>query len=50
MAQFTHTRHTLQVFCSFLAGNDFLAHVPSLDIYDRPSALETLLDKYKVRG
>ncbi len=29
-------------------GNDFLPHVPSLDIYDRPSALETLLDKYKV--
>ncbi|KAL4444979.1 hypothetical protein ABPG77_004029 [Micractinium sp. CCAP 211/92] len=35
------------VFCTFLAGNDFLPHVPSLDIYDRPSALETLLDKYK---
>jgi hypothetical protein len=29
------------------AGNDFLPNVPSLEIYDRPSALDTLLDTYK---
>ena len=36
--------------CTFLAGNDFVPQLPSLDIYDRPSALQTLLDKYKARG
>ncbi|KAL4859717.1 5'-3' exoribonuclease 2 [Chlorella vulgaris] len=35
------------VFVTFLAGNDFLPHIPSLDIYDRPSALQTCLDAYK---
>ncbi|PRW57356.1 sorting nexin 2B [Chlorella sorokiniana] len=35
------------VCCTFLAGNDFVPQLPSLDIYDRPSALQTLLDKYK---
>lgn len=35
--------------CTFLAGNDFVPQLPSLDIYDRPSALQTLLDKYKAR-
>ncbi len=29
------------------AGNDFLPNVPSLEIYDRPSALDTLLDAYR---
>ena len=38
------------VACTFLAGNDFVPQLPSLDIYDRPSALQTLLDKYKARG
>jgi len=33
---------------AFPPGNDFLPNLPSLDIYDRPSALETLLNKYKV--
>jgi hypothetical protein len=41
------TRVLLQVLLTFLAGNDFVPHIPSLDIYDRPSALETLLDAYK---
>ena len=35
------------VCLTFLAGNDFIPHVPSLDIYDRPSALDTLLNVYK---
>lgn len=38
------------VCCTFLAGNDFVPQLPSLDIYDRPSALQTLLDAYKVQG
>jgi hypothetical protein len=38
------------VACTFLAGNDFLPALPSLDIYDRPSALDTLLEQYKVGG
>ena len=29
-----------------LAGNDFLPNVPSLDIYDRPSALDTLMVRW----
>lgn len=29
------------------AGNDFLPNVPSLEIYDRPSALDTLLEAYR---
>lgn len=28
-------------------GNDFLPHIPSLDIYDNPSGLELLLTVYK---
>ena len=28
-------------------GNDFLPHVPSIDIYDLPSGLELLLSAYK---
>ncbi|BDA50364.1 5'-3' exoribonuclease 2 [Coccomyxa sp. Obi] len=36
------------VLLTFLAGNDFLPNVPSLDIYDYPkSALDTLLETYK---
>ena len=42
---------TTQVCCSQLAqvqaGNDFLPNVPSLEIYDRPSALDTLLGAYR---
>ncbi len=29
------------------AGNDFLPHVPSIDIYDLPSGLDLLLAAYK---
>ncbi|KAK9823577.1 hypothetical protein WJX72_003960 [[Myrmecia] bisecta] len=29
------------------AGNDFLPNLPSLEIYDRPSALDTLLKTYR---
>ncbi|KXZ43876.1 hypothetical protein GPECTOR_78g64 [Gonium pectorale] len=35
------------VVLTFLAGNDFLPHVPSVDIYDLPSGLELLLAAYK---
>ncbi len=31
------------VLLTCLAGNDFLPNIPSLDIYDRPSALDTLV-------
>ena len=31
------------VLLTCLAGNDFLPNIPSLDIYDRPSALDTLM-------
>lgn len=36
-----HTHATPQ------AGNDFLPHVPSVDIYDLPSGLDLLLAAYK---
>eukprot|EP00891_Asterochloris_glomerata_P005074 jgi/Astpho2/5074/Aster-08011 len=35
------------VLLTFLAGNDFLPNIPSLEIYDRPSGLDTLLKVYK---
>ncbi|MEW5320458.1 MAG: hypothetical protein WDW38_011529 [Sanguina aurantia] len=35
------------VLLTFLVGNDFLPHIPSLDIYDNPSGLELLLTVYK---
>lgn len=28
-------------------GNDFLPHIPSLDIYDRPTGLDLLFTAYK---
>lgn len=31
------------------AGNDFLPFMPSIDIYGRPSGLDTIIDAYKVR-
>ena len=31
------------VLLTFLAGNDFLPNIPSLEIFDRPSALDILM-------
>jgi hypothetical protein len=36
-----------QVLLTFLAGNDFLPLLPSLDIYDRPSSLDLIFTAYK---
>ncbi|WIA19878.1 hypothetical protein OEZ85_005778 [Tetradesmus obliquus] len=35
------------VVLSFLAGNDFLPNVPSIDIYDKPCGLDLLFTAYK---
>ncbi|KAL0046758.1 hypothetical protein WJX82_009320 [Trebouxia sp. C0006] len=35
------------VLLSFLAGNDFLPSIPSLEIYGRPSGLDVLVRTYK---
>ena len=45
--QHAHIARKLHVRTRAQAGNDFLPNVPSLEIYDRPSALDTLLGAYR---
>ena len=45
--QDAHITRKLQVLTRAQAGNDFLPNVPSLEIYDRTSALDTLLGAYR---
>lgn len=38
---------SVRILAGTQVGNDFLPHIPSLDIYDNPSGLELLLTVYK---